>query len=132
MQHAKGDRSPARCPDTSREDRTAWGTLADPEQDRRSLRAAWGDPRSARSVLPGGADLENARGEDRGRRSSGGLHFSTAGAPRARTQLGHRAPLLKRRSAPRRCDPAPETTPYSWSRTSDSRELKGPIMPPTT
>jgi hypothetical protein len=31
-------------------------TVADPEQDRRSLRAAWGERRSARSVLPGGAD----------------------------------------------------------------------------
>ena len=65
-QHAKGDRSLPRSTGTSPEDRAAGGTLADPEQDRRALRAAWGDRRSVRSVLPSGADLERARPEDRG------------------------------------------------------------------
>ena len=84
---------------SSREDRTTQGTLAEPEQNRRASRAVRGGWASAQGVLPGGADPENARGEDQGRRAKGGLPFSTAGAPRARTQLGHREPLLKHRSA---------------------------------
>ena len=80
----------------SREDRAAEGTLADPEQNRLSSRAARADRRSQGGVLSSGADLENARGEYRGREAKGGLPLGTTGASRAQARLGHRAPLLKR------------------------------------
>src|ERR671920_745651 len=38
---------------------------------------------SAGGVLPGGADPENARAEDRGRRAQGGFPICASGAPRA-------------------------------------------------
>jgi protease PrsW len=65
----KGYRSSARSGETRLEDRATQGTVADSEQDRRSLRAARGGRRGAGDVLRGGADPEHARAEDRGRRA---------------------------------------------------------------
>src|SRR5215216_1364141 len=86
--NSKGDGAPAGSGGASREDRAAEGTLADPEQDRPAPRAAWGDRRGARSILPSGADLEKARGKDRRRDAEEGFPRSASGALRARARLG--------------------------------------------
>src|SRR5918998_3394050 len=106
-----GYKSPAPSTGACREDRSAGGTLADPEQDRRALRGAWGGRPSAGGVLWGGADPENARAEDRGRTAQGGFPICASGTPRARAHLGHRALLLKRRSALGTAIPPPENNP---------------------
>jgi tetratricopeptide (TPR) repeat protein len=49
------------------------------------------------------------------------LRKGVLSAPRARTQLDHRASLLKRRSAPRHCDPARWAPPRAHVRTTRDR-----------
>ena len=61
-----------------------------------SFTSSAGRPKKPGRFLSGGADLENARGEYRGREAKGGLPLGTTGASRAQAQLGYRAPLLER------------------------------------
>jgi hypothetical protein len=69
---------------TGREDRTAGGTLADPEQAWRYSRAARGGRGGEGGVLPGGANLENARGKIRDEK----LRETFISAPQPRRVLG--------------------------------------------